>query len=123
MKDFGWKCVNASHLILKAKVTTLLPLGLVSLLYSVAVLLPLGINHLPNTGAGLSSACHAGSMPSEILAAASLSHHSSATLGILHVTQWGRPTCCPTQRSGYGPRQVLGASLHSGQCGLGEATL
>lgn len=124
MKDFEWKCVKASHLILKAKVTTLLPLGLVTLLYSVvAVLLPLGINHLPNTGAGLSSACHAGSVPSEILAAAPLSHHSSATLGILHVTRWGRPTCCPTQRSGYGPRQVLGASLRSGQCGLAEATL
>lgn len=66
LKNFGWKYVNASHLILKAKVTTLLPFGLVSLLYSVAVLLPLGINHLPNTEAGLSSACHAGSVPSEI---------------------------------------------------------
>lgn len=51
-------------LILKAKVITLLRLGLVSLLYSVAVLLPLGRNHLPNIGAGLSSACHAGSVPS-----------------------------------------------------------
>lgn len=68
----------------KTKVTALFPFGLVSLLYLPFVLLPLGSNHLPNTGAGLSSAWHMGSVPSDKLATAPVNHHSGATLGALH---------------------------------------
>lgn len=60
--------------------TILLPLDLVSLLYHAAVLLLLGTSHLPNAGL---SAWHMGSVPSDILAAAPLNHHSGATLGVL----------------------------------------
>lgn len=57
---------------------------------SAIVLLLLGSNHLLNTGAGLSSAWHVGSVPSDILAAAPVNHHSGATLGALHCDSVGQ---------------------------------